>query len=356
MPNKKYKVFTYSAAVTLLASVGTGALLLASNPVIHADSNVQNSQVSGDDSQVMGPVDPGKTNNQVTIHFVDGDQSVADMTSDKPASDGSTMVPDGYSIAGKATIERQDDGSTVVKVPVKKDKSQQVTVQFVDDKDNSVVSEVGKDNAGPKTNNYHTTGSVNVKGSEKNQTITIGVLKDGQTSGSSVADNSSSTDVNDDSNKTDDTSSSTNNEYNDDDDSSSSSSNSNESSGSQTMNTKDDSSDSISTQPSDSNTSGSPSSNSDDSNSSTPDDGSSDQYDTPNSYTGATPVDYQDGSTPNSNSESDPNAQNSSSNDQQPGQSQNTQQLPQTGSHKLGQILGGLVASIGSLFSGLFKF
>lgn len=356
MPNKKYKVFTYSAAVTLLASVGTGALLLASNPVIHADSNVQNSQVSGDDSQVMGPVDPGKTNNQVTIHFVDGDQSVADMTSDKPASDGSTMVPDGYSIAGKATIERQDDGSTVVKVPVKKDKSQQVTVQFVDDKDNSVVSEVGKDNAGPKTNNYHTTGSVNVKGSEKNQTITIGVLKDGQTSGSSVADNSSSTDVNDDSNKTDDTSSSTNNEYNDDDDSSSSSSNSNESSGSQTVNTKDDSSDSISTQPSDSNTSGSPSSNSDDSNSSTPDDGSSDQYDTPNSYTGATPVDYQDGSTPNSNSESDPNAQNSSSNDQQPGQSQNTQQLPQTGSHKLGQILGGLVASIGSLFSGLFKF
>lgn len=356
MPNKKYKVFTYSAAVTLLASVGTGALLLASNPVIHADSNVQNSQVSGDDSQVMGPVDPGKTNNQVTIHFVDGDQSVADMTSDKPASDGSTMIPDGYSIAGKATIKRQDDGSTVVKVPVKKDKSQQVTVQFVDDKDNSVVSEVGKDNAGPKTNNYHTTGSVNVKGSEKNQTITIGVLKDGQTSGSSVADNSSSTDVNDDSNKTDDTSSSTNNEYNDDDDSSSSSSNSNESSGSQTVNTKDDSSDSISTQPSDSNTSGSPSSNSDDSNSSTPDDGSSDQYDTPNSYTGATPVDYQDGSTPNSNSESDPNAQNSSSNDQQPGQSQNTQQLPQTGSHKLGQILGGLVASIGSLFSGLFKF
>lgn len=356
MPNKKYKVFTYSAAVTLLASVGTGALLLASNPVIHADSNVQNSQVSGDDSQVMGPVDPGKTNNQVTIHFVDGDQSVADMTSDKPASDGSTMIPDGYSIAGKATIKRQDDGSTVVKVPVKKDKSQQVTVQFVDDKDNSVVSEVGKDNAGPKTNNYHTTGSVNVKGSEKNQTITIGVLKDGQTSGSSVADNSSSTDVNDDSNKTDDTSSSTNNEYNDDDDSSSSSSNSNESSGSQTVNTKDDSSDSISTQPSDSNTSGSPSSNSDDSNSSTPDDGSSDQYDTPNSYTGATPVDYQDGSIPNSNSESDPNAQNSSSNDQQPGQSQNTQQLPQTGSHKLGQILGGLVASIGSLFSGLFKF
>lgn len=356
MPNKKYKVFTYSAAVTLLASVGTGALLLASNPVIHADSNVQNSQVSGDDSQVMGPVDPGKTNNQVTIHFVDGDQSVADMTSDKPASDGSTMVPDGYSIAGKATIERQDDGSTVVKVPVKKDKSQQVTVQFVDDKDNSVVSEVGKDNAGPKTNNYHTTGSVNVKGSEKNQTITIGVLKDGQTSGSSVADNSSSMDVNDDSNKTDDTSSSTNNEYNDDDDSSSSSSNSNESSGSRTVNTKDDSSDSTSTQPSDSNTSGSLSSNSDDSNSSTPDDGSSDQYDTPNSYTGATPVDYQDGSTPNSNSESDPNAQNSSSNDQQPGQSQNTQQLPQTGSHKLGQILGGLVASIGSLFSGLFKF
>lgn len=356
MPNKKYKVFTYSAAVTLLASVGTGALLLASNPVIHADSNVQNSQVSGDDSQAMGPVDPGKTNNQVTIHFVDGDQSVADMTSDKPASDGSTMVPDGYSIAGKATIERQDDGSTVVKVPVKKDKSQQVTVQFVDDKDNSVVSEVGKDNASPKTDNYHTTGSVNVKGSEKNQTITIGVLKDGQTSDSSVADNSSSTDVSDDSNKTDNTSSSTNNEHNDDDSSSSSSNNSSEDSGSQTVNTKDDSSDSTSTQPSDSNMSGSSSNNSGDSNSSDSGDGSSDQYDTPNSYTGATPVDYQDGSTPNSNSESDPNAQNSSSNDQQPGQSQNTQQLPQTGSHKLSQILGGLVASVGSLFSGLFKF
>lgn len=353
MPNKKYKVFTYSAAVTLLASVGTGALLLASNPVIHADSNVQNSQVSGDDSQAMGPVDPGKTNNQVTIHFVDGDQSVADMTSDKPASDGSTMVPDGYSIAGKATIERQDDGSTVVKVPVKKDKSQQVTVQFVDDKDNSVVSEVGKDNAGPKTDNYHTTGSVNVKGSEKNQTITIGVLKDGQTSDSSVADNSSSTDVSDDSNKTDNTSPSTNN---DDDSSSSSSNNSSEDSGSQTVNTKDDSSDSTSTQPSDSNASDSSSANSGDSNSSNSGDGSSDQYDTPNSYTGATPVDYQDGSTPNSNSESDPNAQNSSSNDQQPGQSQNTQQLPQTGSHKLSQILGGLVASVGSLFSGLFKF
>lgn len=356
MPNKKYKAFTYSAAVTLLASVGTGALLLASNPVIHADSNAQSSQVSGDDSQTMGPVDPGKTNNQVTIHFVDGSQNVADMTSDKPASDGSTMVPDGYSIAGKATIKRQDDGSTVVKVPVKKDKSQQVTVQFVDDKDDSVVSEVGKDNASPKTDDYHTTGSVNVKGSEKNQTITIGVLKDGQTSDSSVADNNSSTDVNDDSDKTDNTSSSVDNERTDD--SSSSSSNSDENFGSQTVDAKNDSSDSASTQPSDSKTDdhSSSSSNSSSSDSSNPGNESSDQYDTPNSYTGATPVDYQDGSTPNSNSESDPNVQSSSSSDQQPGQNQNTQQLPQTGSHKLSQILGGLVASIGSLFSGLFKF
>lgn len=356
MPNKKYKAFTYSAAVTLLASVGTGALLLASNPVIHADSNAQSLQVSGDDSQTMGPVDPGKTNNQVTIHFVDGSQNVADITSDKPASDGSTMVPDGYSIAGKATIKRQDDGSTVVKVPVKKDKSQQVTVQFVDDKDDSVVSEVGKDNASPKTDDYHTTGSVNVKGSEKNQTITIGVLKDGQTSDSSVADNNSSTDVNDDSDKTDNTSSSVDNERTDD--SSSSSSNSDENSGSQTVDAKNDSSDSASTQPSDSKTDdhSSSSSNNSSSDSSNPGNESSDQYDTPNSYTGATPVDYQDGSTPNSNSESDPNVQSSSSSAQQPGQNQNTQQLPQTGSHKLGQILGGLVASIGSLFSGLFKF
>lgn len=336
MSTKIKRSTTSVALLTLLGGVAAGAVVSTSNvSSVHADDSTKVSTEVTDtkDGQRIGPVDPGTTSNKVYIHFMDGGRDVADVHAG--AGMKNNVVPEGYSISGDAKISRSPDGTTTVQVPVKRDNSQDVKVQFVDDGTNDVVSEVTPGTASPKTDGYHTTGSVNVKGSKDNQTITIGVLKD----------NSNTTDT-----KTGD-SSTTSSTWTDNSDGNSNSAVYNDPT-STSVNDPDDSS-SATADRTGSNDDNTGSSNGDTSDATAPsDNGGSTTSGTSNAASGDedAPADDQGTNNEDANSSSTaPSQADSSSDNGSNSQGQNNQELPQTGASWLTRLFNGLSATIGHL-------
>ena len=332
MSTKIKRSTTSVALLTLLGGVAAGAVVSTSNvSSVHADDSTKVSTEVTDtkDGQRIGPVDPGTTSNKVYIHFIDGGRDVADVHAG--AGMKNNVVPEGYSISGDAKISRSPDGTTTVQVPVKRDNSQDVKVQFVDDGTNDVVSEVTPGTASPKTDGYHTTGSVNVKGSKDNQTITIGVLKDNSDTKTGDSSTTSST-------------------WTDNSDGNSNSAVYNDPTSTSVNNPDDSSSVTADNTGSDDDNVGS--SNGDTSDATAPsNDGGSTTSGTSNAASDEdAPADDQGTNNEDANSSSTaPSQADSSSDNGSNSQGQNNQELPQTGASWLTRLFNGLSATIGHL-------